>query len=245
MRNKYIVPSVLLLLIGGIITITACKKDIGPPAPPPNYSYVEEFDTMQNAVDKGWTLINNSRPIGSGGWMQGEYAIDFLKGQIVGFSPQSSNYSGQDFVSCTYNAGDGDATLSAWLISPPTFMKTGDQIVFYTRTLKNPADFADRMQLRLNAVDSSTNVGGGPLANDAVANMVGNFNQVLLDINPNLVKSGNGSYPGNWTQYTVTVNNIPQQALRRFAFRYFVVNGGTNGSNSQAVGVDSVAFISR
>jgi hypothetical protein len=75
--------------------------------------------------------------------------------------------------------------------------------------------------------------------------MVGNFTDLLIDINPNLVKSGTGAYPATWTKYTLMVRNIPQPEPRRFAFRYFVPNGGTTGPNSEAIGIDSVAFVSK
>lgn len=245
MNTKYIFPSVTAIFVACVVTITACKKESGPPPPPRTHSFVEEFDTVQNAVDRGWKIINNSRDIGSASWVQGDYGIDFLKGVVVGFPPQSYKYSGQDFAVCTYNAADGNSTISAWLISPPTVMKTGDQIVFYTRTTQSPAVNPDRLQVRLNTVDSSTNVGSGPLTNMEVANMVGSFSELLFDINPNLVKSGTGAYPAQWTKYTLMVRNIPEPASRRFAFRYFVTNGGTTGPNSEAIGIDSVAFVSK
>ncbi len=245
MINKNIFFVAIVVFFFMIISIAACKKEAAPPAPPPNYSFVEEFDTVLNALDRGWKIINNSRSIGSQSWIQGDYGVDQLKGITVGFPAHSSTYSGQDFIVCTYNAGDGDATLSAWLISPPTRMKTGDEIVFYTRTMENPTQFPDRLQVRLNAMDNSINVGSGRLDNSDVANMVGNFTELLLDINPTLAASGNGSYPARWTKYTAVLKNISEPAEHRFAFRYFVPHGGTNGINSEAVGIDSVAFISK
>jgi hypothetical protein len=239
--KKYLFVGVSLTAL--VFLINACKKELGPAAPPPNYSWIEQFDTLSNARDRGWVVINNSRPIGSDSWIQGQYGIDD-KGKLVGYSAASYAYSGQDFVVCTYNAGDSVSTLSAWLISKPTVMKNGDQIEFYTRTLSDPSTYPDRMQLRLNPTSKSTNVGSGRLSDFSVANQVGDFTQLLLDINPNLLQTGAGSYPGSWAKYSVTLTGLPAPVERRFAFRYYVTNGGTAGTNSQGVGVDSVAFIS-
>jgi len=242
--KKYFVLSVTLT--GMLLVINACKKELGPAAPPPDQSWMEQFDTLSNARDRGWVVINNSRPIGSDSWIQGQFGIDD-KGKLFGYSAASYAYSGQDFAVCTYNSGDSVSTLSAWLISRPTIMKNGDVIEFYTRTLQNPATFPDRMQVRLNATSNTAYVGSGRLSDMTVAEQVGDFKQLLLDINPNLVKSGAGSYPGNWTKYSVEITGVPAPVERRFAFRYYVHNGGPDAAaiNSQGVGVDSVAFISK
>jgi hypothetical protein len=240
--KKYLLVAVSLIAV--VFVINACKKELGPPAPPPDYSWLEQFDTLSNARDRGWVVINNSRPIGTDSWIQGQFGID-NKGKLLGYAAASYAYSGQDFVVCTYNSGDSSGTLSAWLISKPTMMKNGDEIEFYTRTLTNPATYPDRMQVRLNPINNGINVGSGRLSDKSVANMVGDYTQLLLDINPTLAQSGPGSYPGVWTKYTLKLSGLPAPVERRFAFRYFVTDGGTSGTNSQGVGVDSVAFISK
>jgi hypothetical protein len=211
--------------------------------PTTNYSWVEEFDTLNNALKKGWVVVNNSRPLGAGSWSQGAYV--FSNGKITGFPAASYTYSGNDYVTCGYYAGDGLATLSAWLITPPTMIKNGDQLIFHSRTIKNPADYPDRMQVRMNSTDASIDVGNGPLSDLNVATAVGKFTSNLLDINPQLLETGPDSYPAAWRRYTLTISNLPQPVLGRFAFRYFVTDGGTSGANSDAIGVDSVAFVSK
>ena len=60
---------------------------------------------------------------------------------------------------------------------------------------------------------------------------------VVVNINPTYTTAG---YPNAWTQFTAT---IPQSAPNgRLAFRYFVENGGPNGSNSDYIGVDTFAI---
>ena len=239
MKSKYIVAPVILFVFT-ICVITACRKDAAPQTPAPVHSFVEEFDTLANAIDRGWVSINNSRPLGTAGWLQGEFGAGKFGNK--GFSAASVSYSGQDFAIASTNGTTDIGTISAWLISPEVMLKDGDQIIFFTRTYVNPADYPDRMQVRLNAVSSSVNVGSGPLANRAVANNVGDFTTVLLDINPTLIKTG---YPGDWKEYTLTISGVTGTQKRRFAFRYFVSNAGSSGDNSFGIGLDKVQFLSR
>jgi hypothetical protein len=239
MKSKYILAPVILCLFT-ICIITACRKDAAPPTPAPNYSFVEEFDTLANAIAKGWVSINNSRPLGTAGWLQGEFGAGKFGNK--GFSAASVSYSGNDFAIATTNGTTDIGTISAWLISPEVSIKDGDRISFFTRTYVNPADYPDRMQVLLNANSSSVNVGSGPLANSNVANNVGDFTTVLLDINPTLTKTG---YPGEWKEYTLTISGVTGTQKRRFAFRYFVTNAGSNGDNSYGVGLDKVQFFSK
>lgn len=234
--KKYIVAPFILFVFTACI-ITACRKDTAPPAPAPNYSFIEEFDTLANAIDRGWVSINNSRPLGTAGWLQGDFGASKFGNK--GFSAASFSYSGQDFVVATSDATTDVGTISAWLISPKVMMKNGDQISFFTRTYANPADFPDRMQVLLNTFSGSVNVGTGPLSNNAVATNLGDFTTIMLDINPMLTITG---YPGDWKEYTLTISGLAGTEERRFAFRYFVTNGGTNGDNSIGTALDKVQF---
>lgn len=225
------------------ICVLACSKHNEPPKEKPVYSWVEEFDTLQTALDSGWVVINNSRPLGSSSWAQGSFV--FTNGKISGFPAASYRYSGNDYVTCGFNCGGDDATLSAWLITPSTMVKNGDTLYFHTRTTKYPANYADRMQVRLNDIDDDTDVGNGPVSDMSVASATGKFNKLLLDINPGLELSGENAFPGKWQGYAIPVSGLAKEGYHRFAFRYFVVSGGPGGTNSDGIGLDSVAFVSK
>jgi hypothetical protein len=91
---------------------------------------------------------------------------------------------------------------------------------------------ADRLQVRLSTNGASTNVG-------ETATSVGDFQTLLLDINPTYTLTG---YPSAWTRFTVPVTGIPSLITGRLAFRYFVENGGPSGTNSDFIGIDTVQY---
>ncbi len=49
-------------------------------------------------------------------------------------------------------------------------------------------------------------------------------------------------YPQAWTVYTMQVTGVTGTVTGRFAFRYFVNNGGSTGANSRLVGIDAVKY---
>lgn len=234
MRNKFLFGFVLVSLV----SFTACEdNDVTAPATPTNVSWVQDFDSISAAHRQGWVTVNNSKPVGVETWTQAYAYYESKKGLNNGIlNPQSYLYSGKDFILATSNCGYDTANISAWLISPKTIMKNGDQIIFYTGS-QIAAGEADRMQVRLNPTNGTDNVGRD-------SSSVGDFRTLLLDINPTLLKTGPGSYPQKWTKYSITLNGLPAPAERRFAFRYYVGNGGPLGPNSLGIGIDSVAFVS-
>ena len=240
MKRKNFTLPIIVAAIAASAVIVACEKDYVAPVEQPDASWTEEFDTLQNAMDRGWVVVNNSRPLGATSWMQGQFGAD--KKGFTGYAAASASYSGTDFVLASYSSTGAEGTISAWLISPPTLMKNGDQIKFFTRTLTNPANFPDRMQVRLNPNSASTNVGSLEQLDNDAAEQVGDFTTLLLDINPTLNTT---AYPGKWTQYTLTLSGLPAPVVRRFAFRYYVHEGGTAAVNAEGVAVDKVEFISK
>lgn len=248
MKNKSLLFS-LGIAVAFSSLISCGKKDTAAVVNDP--SFTEDFDTLSKAVSRGWVIANNSKPIGTVAWVQGYFYLsqnhlyDSKMGgsnpyNFEGFGGMEYSYSGTDFAMATANSGHGNATISNWLISPVMEIKNGDVISFYTRTASNPADAADRLQVRLNPVNSSADVGRDALS-------VGNFSEVLLDINPEYLLEEEGSYPGEWTNYTVTITGMQGSTAKksRIAFRYFVENGGPGGTNSVGVGIDKFDFNSK
>ncbi|MDQ5825055.1 MAG: choice-of-anchor J domain-containing protein [Chloroflexota bacterium] len=182
----------------------------------------------QTLIDEGfevappssWTVINRSSPQGSTSWFQGNPAI------FPAHSGDPNSYVGANFNSTT-----GTNTISNWLISPEVPLQSGRQFVFWTRT-STDSPFGDRLQVRLSTAGASTNVG-------TTDESVGDFTTLLLEINPD---QASGGYPDAWTQYVITLNNISGTQSGRFAFRYYVTEGGPTGDNSNYIGIDTVVY---
>lgn len=243
MKNKF------AFLVGIAVTCSAafvsCSKNEAAPVST-DYSFTEEFDTIGKVVSRGWVIANNTKPLGTISWIQGFNYISMYHGYEPGKTGVPFNFlygaglganpaiSGTDFIMTTSECGSGTANCSNWLISPAVTMKNGDKIKFYTRTYDNPAVAPDRLEVRLNAVNSSADVGRD-------TSSVGNFTTVLLDINPTYDLE---AYPGEWTLYEATITGLPTARKSRVAFRYYVPNGGPGGANGLGVAVDKFEFIS-
>lgn len=181
-------------------------------------SFSEGFDDL---ILPDWAMQNNSSPVGTSGWFQGNTLV------FNSHSGATDSYIGANYVN-TSPVG----TISNWLMTPQLNLVNGDVLTFWTRTTVNPSAFPDRLQVRLSTAGASTDV--GTLATD-----VGDFTTLLLDINPTLTSTG---YPAVWTQYTITLIGLPINASGRFAWRYFVTDGGPSGTSADYIGIDTVEY---
>lgn len=182
----------------------------------------------------GWVRVNNSSPIGTLTWFSGNSAGTF------------SSYNGapDDYVACNFNSqGAAAGGISNFLISPIVNLVNGGIFQFATRKIAS-STWPDRLQVRYGMGTSSSIPGG--------TTSVGAFTNLILDINPNLtvltntvVNSGTvNGYPDDWALYTVTLSGISTPGPGRFAFRYFVNDGGPAGANSDYIGIDAVSYFS-
>ncbi|HSN56215.1 MAG TPA: choice-of-anchor J domain-containing protein [Candidatus Sulfomarinibacteraceae bacterium] len=192
-------------------------------------SFTEEFEDITTLTGAGWFFDNNSTTAGVLSWAPSvesmtprDRGTDF-QGNITVFPA----FSGSGYIADNYNATTGVGTISDWLITPVVTIQNGDTVSFWTRG-PDTSSYPDRLQLRMSLAGTSTNC--GTLPED-----VGDFTTLLLDINPTLAVGG---YPNTWTQYSVTITGVGAPTQGRFAFRYYVTNGGPSGSNSDYIGVD-------
>src|SRR4029077_4424492 len=118
-----------------------------------------------------------------------------------------------------------------WLLTPEISLQNGNTLTFYTRTVDVPA-FPDRMQVRMSTNGASTNVGTTEFD-------LGDFTNLLLDINPNYTADG---YPNVWTHFTIPISGVPPGTNGRLAFRYFVENARLFGANSDYIGVNRAVY---
>lgn len=188
-----------------------------------NTDLLTEGFTSASPLPTGWAAQNLSSPAGPSGWFQGNTTV---------FPAQSGAANSYIAANWQNTTTTGSGTISNWLFTPQLPIKNGDKFAFWTRS--TASGYPDRMEVRMSSNGASVNAG-------ATATSVGDFTTLLLTINPDLTASG---YPGAWTQYTVTVSGLASPVSGRFAFRYYVTDGGGNAANSDYIGVDNVVFTS-
>ena len=212
--------------------VTGCRKTDG--SPTTSRAFRESFDSLGLAISRGWVAVNNSRPVGATTWRQGIYE-PLPTGGLMGFPAQSWTRTPTEYAYCDYTCAGGLATISCWLISPSLTLRKGDTLRFYTRTV-NPVLYPDRLQVRVNLNNTSVDVGDDPES-------VGQFGELVLDINKDLNKSG---YPSTWTPYEWIVSGLKgtESHVGRVAFRYYVTNGGPSpdSKNSDTIGIDEFSI---
>lgn len=121
-------------------------------------------------------------------------------------------------------------TISNWLITPDITVQNGDIVTFYSRKgTDGTTDYPDRLELRMSSGATVLPSGGSA--------GVGSFTTVCLTINPAL--AAGFVYPKTWTQYSYTVSGLSGLTPVKFAFRYYVTNGGPSGANSDIIGIDT------
>ena len=191
-----------------------------PQAPLADFS--EGFEDITLLPGLGWANQNNSSPLGLTDWFQGNDAV---------FPAQAG--SPTSYLGANFNNTRGTGTISNWMMTPAVTLSAGDTFRFWTSTVAGSI-WPDRLELRMSLNGASTNVG-------ATATSVGDFTTVLVEVNPTLASGG---YPEVWTEYVVTLTaaQVPAPTLGRFAFRYFVTDGGPSGANSNYIGIDTVSY---
>jgi len=183
--------------------------------------FAEAFDDITLLPGAGWALQNLSEPLGTSDWFQGN------PDSFEAHQGDPEAYIGANFNNTT----GGTGIISNWLMTPEIVLRNGTELSFWTRTSDNPATWADRLEVRLSTSGSSTFAG-------ASATDVGDFDTLLLSINEN---QDTTSYPGEWTEFTVTVEGLAETTSGRVGFRYFVTEAGPDGTNSNYIGIDTVS----
>ena len=178
----------------------------------------EGFDDITTLAAAGWSFVNNSNPLGTTGFFQGNPGV---------FGAQSG--AADSYIAANFNNADFGGTISNWLISPTMSLFDGETLSFFTRT--DLASFADRLEVRLSLNGDSLDVGN-------TADSVGDFTTLLTSINAGLDPLG---YPSDWTMINSTLSGITSSAgvMGRFAFRYTVPDTSVNGNY---IGLDTLTL---
>lgn len=192
----------------------------GPPPLAEPEDITEGFTDITMLPGLGWALINNSTPGGLTDWFQGNDAV---------FPAQAG--ASTSYIGANFNNSPSPGTISNWLITPEQDLSSASTLSFWTRQ-PTASTFPDRLQVRMSTNGASTNVGTLPTD-------VGDFTELLLDINPSLAVGG---YPDSWTEFVVPLS-AAATGTGRLAFRYFVTDAGPLGNNSDYIGIDTVDYV--
>lgn len=190
----------------------------------------EDFDVVfgQMAGDgdnpplENWSGVLNSSDFGPTGIFPG---IDELCGFFDAQEGEPGAYIAMNFNNARLTESD---TTSTWLMTPEISLADRTMVSFYTRTIAASA-FPDRLVVRVSTNGDSTNVGKGPLD-------LGDFQTVLLDINPN---HEFGGFPEEWTKFEVELEGFGNVS-GRIAFHYFNESMNMNGNY---IGIDTFRHI--
>lgn len=186
----------------------------------------ENFNDVAALMTRGWIRQNNSAPLGSGQWVQGDPDI------FPAWSAPTDSYAlvGAD------SATGVSAVVSNWLITPEIDFGPNQfgfrSFSFYTKAVPGKAN---HLVVRLCLE------GTGPLDCNAPttdSGDLGSFQTRLLDINPDLTLDG---YPAAWTLYSLAPGDgLPVVGRGRIAFHYYVFS--QNGTYGSRIGIDSVSI---
>ena len=160
----------------------------------------EGFGDISTLAGAGWVQTNNSSPLGSTGWFQGN-------GFFVAPSGTPNSY-----IAANFNNATPGGAISNWLMTPVVAIANGEQLHFALRTAGE--GFLDTVQVYMSTSGASSNVGGTALS-------VGDF--VLLD-------TFSSSQDNGWMNETVTVGGLGAGTTGRFAFRYVVGDTNVDGN---------------
>lgn len=193
------------------------------------------FDgTTAAMVTAGWQVTNQSTPVTTATWNNATYTTP-LTGALFGSGNTTTVPVGQaggnnSFAVVNFNSTTGTGIISNWLITPDITVQNGDIVTFYSRKGTDGAtDYPDRLELRMSSTATVIPSGG--------SSGLGSFTTLCTSVNPALVAGF--VYPKTWTQYTYTVSGLSGLTPVKFAFRYFVTNGGPTGANSDLIGIDT------
>lgn len=213
-----------------------------------NYGFTTPTATMTST--DGWSRVNQSTlPSTTALWSTASYTAVTVSATVSATPFQNQVYAvgavcpipnGQDgtansfalvnFASTTSTAATG-ATISNWLFTPSINVQNGDVVTFWTRKgTSGTTDYPDRLELRMSSAATTVVPSSGPTD-------IGSFSTLCVSVNPNLATGF--IYSNSWTQYSYTVSGLTAPTAVKFGFRYFVTDAGTNGSNSDIIGIDT------
>ena len=228
---------VVQIMISGIVVTTPTPTPLPTPSPgvsptptpvptpsptaTPFSGFFESFDDVgpthsptsgpQNLIDRGWIFRNQSSPLGEESWIQNYEGYYWPP-------PQSgTGYMAVRSTSTDFFGG----TVSNWAILPAVpGQNAGDELRFYLNDVYGTGGSnISTVQVRYSPT--------GGTSTGSTATSVGDFTELLVDINPVLT---------GWNLHSVT---LPGNG--RIALRYFIADACNFACFSSYTGIDSLS----
>ena len=149
---------------------------MGPAHAAPPSTLTEGFDNVATLAGSGWVQTNNSLPVGTTGWFQGNTGV------FASQAGAADSYIAANYLNAAVQVDPAvpGGKVDNWLISPELSLVGGAVLTFYTRT-EDPA-FGDTLQVTFSS--------GSGIA-------VGGFTTLLLNVDP---------YPSSaWTSFSAAL----------------------------------------
>lgn len=103
----------------------------------------QSFDDISTLASSGWVLVNNSAPLGSTSWFQGNADI------FPAYSGAADSYIAANFLNAAFGG-----TISNWLMSPVLTLRSEDLVTFYART--DDITWNDQIEVLVSSNGAST-----------------------------------------------------------------------------------------
>lgn len=204
----------------------------------PNATITEAFDVVAGTppCPASWTCTNNSAPLGTTNWFQGNSTV----------FPAQAGATGTEYIAANFNNTAGAGDISNWLITPLVQFGSGSELRFWARVPTGGAAFPDRLEIRVSSAGTAT--GGTSTSTGDFSTLIGTINPSLANVAGTCdVPAGppnTGGFPETWCEFALTnAAGIPTTGSGHIGFRYFVTNGGPAGSNSDYIGIDTFSFV--
>lgn len=147
----------------------------------------EAFDDITTLAGDGWIQDNQSNPVGTTDWFQGNDTV---------FAAQAGAPTA--YIGANFNNTAGSDICNYLILPDLGYLQS---VTFWARTTLGNT-FPDRLVVRHSP-------SGGTTTGDCF-NGFGDFTDSLLEINPNLVTGG---FPDDWAEQIVPVNGAGRVAL--------------------------------
>ena len=104
----------------------------------------EDFADITTLMGQGWVMTNQSAPIGTTGWFQGNDTV---------FPSQAGATTA--YIGANFNNTAGVGTIDNWLITPVLPLNSLGEMSFWTRS-PDGSTFPDRIEIRMNTANTGS-----------------------------------------------------------------------------------------